>query len=95
MHPAANIALILFIAVFGSALARISPKIYVATSTGGVHAVSIESHESSVIINSPNILYGITFDTTNQKLYFSNDNIYRTSADGSDMETVFNTGNCN
>ena len=76
-------------AIIGRTAAENSTKIYLAT-TGGIHAVSVDTFEPGVILSQPRDIYGITFDAVTKKLYFSDDeiNISRANPDGSSTQST-------
>ena len=90
------IFLVFISAMIGGTAAENSTKIYIAT-TGGIHAVSVDTFEPGVILSKPPYIYGITFDAITQKLFFSDAEsiIYRANPDGSSIEPVYTQSTCN
>ena len=70
-------------------------SIYFATGFGGLKAYSMETLQTSTIVNSSEELYGVAYDSVARKVYFSsNTKIYRANMDGTNQETVLSTTQC-
>ena len=72
---------------------KLQPVIYFGTYKGGLQAYSMSASEvMNVWGNSSEIVYGVTYDSVEDKIYWSSpDWIYKGNRDGSQVETVFNT----
>lgn len=73
------------------------PKIYFAAWEGGVRAYSGLNSEAKTVVNSSERIIGIVYDSIRDKIYWSTPStcrIYRANLDGTGVETVLDTNQC-
>ena len=76
-------------------LLEMQPCIYFTTCERGVSAFSVETNQTNKIVESTEVLIGITYDSINNKLYFSTFyKIYPANMDKKGVDAVLNTDEC-
>ena len=87
--------------LFWVSVSALQRDIYFATDFGGIQVYSEETSSVQTLVNSTEYIEAVAWDSKSQQLYFSAyielhelSQIYRASANGTEVVNVFNSSDC-